>query len=78
MGDNLNERLNKEVRRHTEVVGTFPDHKAIIRLACAVPAEPHDEWAEGREHMDFDALEQDRLVSDTATDADAETSSGRR
>jgi transposase-like protein len=68
--NNPSERLNREIRRRTDVVGIFPDRAGLVRLVGAVLAEQHDEWIEQRRYIGLDVLTR----SDPPTAADADTS----
>jgi transposase-like protein len=50
------ERLNREIKRRTNVVSIFPDTASVLRLVGSILIEAHDEWQAGRRYFSLDSM----------------------
>lgn len=71
------ERLNKELKRRSAVVGIFPNRLAVLRLFSALLAEQNDEWLVGRRYFSEGSLRKLLQPDDEATPSLTETETPR-
>jgi transposase-like protein len=62
------ERLNKELKRRSAVVGIFPNRQAVLRLFCALLAEQNDEWLVGQ-HRYFSEASMAKILNPKEDDS---------
>jgi transposase-like protein len=61
---NALERLHRELRRRTRVVGIFPNPESCLRLTTALAQEQSEQWLSGRRYLDMSPLKQDQPEED--------------